>query len=191
GERSLVPETVSLATGVLRNQGAAARDNAMVWVNSSGRVAVNVTSTRADGGSQFQSFNYAPADVDSIVFHGGAGDDVFTDHTGLFTTAYGEGDDDALYGGHGLDVLDGGAGNDTPTANCQSVLYGRGGDDTFRIQADIDVGQVTVVEYNGEGSDTLDFSPTCRGVTANLGIFGAAQAVSPTASMTLAGYPQA
>ena len=56
--------------------------------------------------------------------------------------------DDTLYGDDGDNVFNGGLGNDT--------LSGRDGDDTYRFENDF--GTDIVIELDGEGDDTMDFS---------------------------------
>ena len=63
--------------------------------------------------------SFAASEVQSILFNGRAGNDVFINSTGLRSVAAGGAGDDTLVGGSGDDVLIGEGGND--------LLYGRGG----------------------------------------------------------------
>ncbi|MCC6233547.1 MAG: hypothetical protein IT580_12930, partial [Verrucomicrobiales bacterium] len=75
----------------------------------------------------------------------------------------GAGGADTLIGTAQFDILVGGEGDDR--------LEGRGGDDTYRFDADSSLGTDTVVESAGGGTDRLDFSQTTAfGVTVNLGL---------------------
>ncbi len=70
-------------------------------------------------GVETREFN--TADFDYILFKGRFGDDLFSNATDVVTQAFGDGDNDSLYGGNGDDVIEGGAGDDR--------LYGRRGHD--------------------------------------------------------------
>ncbi len=70
-------------------------------------------------------------------------------------TINGMGDNDTLYGMGGRDTLNGGTGDD--------VMYGGTGDDTYKVGSALD----TVVEYAGEGLDTVE-STVSYALTANV-----------------------
>ncbi|MEZ5303792.1 MAG: SdrD B-like domain-containing protein [Verrucomicrobiales bacterium] len=73
----------------------------------------------------------------------------------LFTgdsTVFGLGGDDTIVTGIGNDTIDGGSGN--------NLLRGSKGDDTYVYDVDALIGKDTIVEINGEGTDTIDFSAT-------------------------------
>jgi hypothetical protein len=107
-----------------------------------------ITGTSGDDGASvgiysqdpsfvFVTFNatskFVPrADFTRIELQGLAGNDTFTNSTGMPCTADGGAGNDTLRGGYGRDVLIGGPGND--------ALYGGGGDDTL---------------YGGPGNDWL------------------------------------
>jgi hypothetical protein len=160
--------TITLSGGILTILGTSAADVATVQINSNNTLTPyddSVVATRTSGGqTETQSFalwhtflglNGQPPihvqQVKGIVFHGGAGNDVFWNHTGIPATAFGDdgndslhagsgGDtlyggtgDDNLFGGAGKDVLDGGAGNDVLVSIGGGVdqLYGGTGTDNF------------------------------------------------------------
>src|SRR5262249_45942011 len=124
------------------------------------------------------------------------GDDTFNNWGTVPAVAYGEAGNDHLRGGRTYDLLDGGEGDDTLVLrSTQGFLRGGVGNDTH--QRDHAPGSVTVVEFTGAGTDTLDFSPTpdnvypsTLGVTVNLGTFGT-RTVNSNLQLVLAGSPQA
>src|SRR4051812_38788692 len=61
--------------------------------------------------------------VHQVVYHGGGGDDVFTDPANIPSTASGDAGNDTLQGGNAVDALLGGDGYD--------FLYGGGGNDAL------------------------------------------------------------
>jgi uncharacterized protein YkwD len=93
-----------LSAGVLTIRGTARADRVTVNALAGGAVRV-----RASGGFS-EAANYAG--VNRIVFVGGAGRDVFTNHTSIASRAVGGPDDDVLIGGAGNDTLLGGGGFD-------------------------------------------------------------------------------
>lgn len=83
----------------------------------------------------------------------GDGDDVLDGINSTISMVVNGGDgNDTLIGGFGDDILTGGRGDDS--------LAGGPGDDTYVFDADDFIGFDTIIENAGEGSDTLDFSPT-------------------------------
>ena len=83
----------------------------------------------------------------------GDGDDVLHGTNGTIRMIVdGEDGNDSLIGGAANDQLTGGFGEDS--------LAGGPGDDTYVFDADDFLGADTIAENPGEGSDTLDFSPT-------------------------------
>lgn len=83
----------------------------------------------------------------------GDGDDVLNGTNGTIRMIVdGEDGNDSLIGGAANDQLTGGFGDDS--------LAGGPGDDTYVFDADDFLGADTISENPGEGSDTLDFSPT-------------------------------
>ncbi|WP_197531720.1 G8 domain-containing protein [Posidoniimonas corsicana] len=104
--------------------------------DSLGRIQVDYTSATGD-----QTMVFPSGVITAIVFYGGAGNDVFANHTGLPTLAYGGAGHDHLVGGSGSDHLIGGDGVDR--------LWGSGGDDRLEGQAGGDH------LYGGDGVDSL------------------------------------
>lgn len=83
------------------------------------------------------------ADDDTI--HGGGGDD-YVGSLGGNDELFGDEGNDTVSGGIGNDTLDGGTGYD--------VMYGGAGNDTYYVDMKSD----TVIEYRGEGIDTVHSS---------------------------------
>ncbi|QNQ10072.1 beta strand repeat-containing protein [Sphingomonas alpina] len=84
---------------------------------------------------------------------GGAGDDTII--SGRFGTSFGMGGNDTLIGRDGYDVLNGGDGNDRLDGHSGGdQLIGGKGDDYFIIDESSD----TVLEYDGQGNDTVESS---------------------------------
>ena len=91
---------------------------------------------------------------------GGGGNDSLTGEAGN-DILRGGADNDAMNGGSGNDTLSGDGGTDT--------LTGGANDDTYLFDVDFILGTEVIVENPGEGTDTLDFSPTSTvGVSFNL-----------------------
>ena len=82
----------------------------------------------------------------------------------------------SILGGSGNDTIEGMAGNDT--------MFGQTGDDVYLFDADTGLGSDFVVEFFGEGSDTLDYTFTALGVSVNIGVT-VAQTVNANQSLTL------
>ncbi len=124
------------AGGVLIIHGTPGNDTATVGLDGTTAnqldVAFNGTET---------TFDLTKVTVKKIIFQGGAGDDSFTNSTGIRTLAQGGAGDDTLIGGSGNDTLIGGAGND--------ALQGGEGNDQENGQAGNDT------ESGGAGNDTL------------------------------------
>jgi Ca2+-binding RTX toxin-like protein len=185
------PVGISFAAGTLTIDGVDLADAAHVWV-AAGQVhaALSHTAyhTMPDGQTQKLTINdpeqvFGLAQVKHIEFFGHAGNDSFTNDTGIAATAYGGDGADFLIGGGGNDLLIGGGGDD--------ALEGRGGDDdlrggtgddvytfrsTFRRSAGPALGADLVTEAADADTDTLDFSGLAGGVSVNLAST-AAQAV--------------
>lgn len=92
---------------------------------------------------------------------GGNASDVLTGNTRA-NHIEGNGGNDTINAGLGDDTLVGGAGND--------LLAGGTGDDTFVFDADGLLGDDTLVELGGAGTDLLDFSDSSTGVSINLNL---------------------
>ena len=130
----------NVSTGVLTLEGTSRNDTASVGLTLQGlRVQLNQTITaRATRG------------VKEIVFIGDAGDDQFTNSTGITSTVNGGDGNDTLRGGSGADFLIGGFGQDT--------LHGNGGHDTLWGSGGSDVllgGDGDDVLFGHGGNDTL------------------------------------
>lgn len=155
-----------------------------------------ITGTSGDDGASvgiysqdpsfvFVTFNatskFVPrADFTRIEFRGLAGDDTFTNSTGIPCTADGGAGNDTLRGGYGRDVLIGGPGNDALYGGGDDDtlyggpgndwLYGEGGNDTL-----VTVGGGRDFLYGGDGLDSLwaDTSDMIKDASAaeNLGAY--------------------
>ncbi|MEM7457023.1 MAG: calcium-binding protein [Planctomycetota bacterium] len=99
----------------------------------------NQLDVTADGGA---SASYGLSQVQSIVFSGGSGDDIFLNNSSIGSTAYGHSGNDQLTGGSASDLLLGGSGNDT--------ISGNEGNDTLRGHDGNDL------LYGGEGDDIVE-----------------------------------
>ena len=108
---------------------------------------------------------------------GGNASDILTGNTRP-NILIGNGGNDILTAGLGNDTLVGGAGNDT--------LAGETGDDTYRFDADQVLGDDTLVELGGAGTDWIDFSETSADVALNLTLPGL-QVVNATLRIQLNG----
>jgi hypothetical protein len=133
-DRRLLAAGISFSAGVVTITGTDAADTAVV-VQRHGQLVVTVSG----GVSATQTFK--KGDVKQIVFDGGAGNDVFINHSSVRALALGGDGDDVLVGGTGKDVLIGGAGND--------VLIGRAGND--RLEGDDGNDEL----HGGAGDDLL------------------------------------
>lgn len=101
------------------------------------------------------SHTFPAADVTSIRFLGGSGNDSFKNSTALPCVAYGGLGDDKLTGGAGSDVLYGGGGADTLNGGAgPDTLFGGPGNDVLNGEAGEDL-LVTV----GGGADVLTGGP--------------------------------
>ncbi|MGQ0637556.1 MAG: S8 family serine peptidase [Planctomycetaceae bacterium] len=91
-----------------------------------------------------------------------------------------------LGGGYGNDFLSGGAGNDILTGGAgNDQLVGGAGDDKYLFNSNVALGNDTVVEVAGGGTDLFDFSQTTTlGVTINLGLT-TAQTVNANLTLNL------
>src|SRR4051812_40893061 len=126
------PVGISLSpAGVLSFGGTDIDDAARVWVVD-GQVRASMSHTAyktINGQTMPLTINdpeqtFAPTQVKSIEFLGGAGNDWFENDTGIKSSAWGGAGADHLAGGGGNDLLVGNGGDDT--------LEGRGGDDDLR-----------------------------------------------------------
>ena len=119
--RRLMAGSIELNGGVLEIEGTSGDDGVEITYLISGGI---LTKVNLYSGGQTQTQYYLPWQINSIVFHGGDGDDYFRNDTDARCTAYGEFGNDTLGGGLGNDVLDGGFGDDQ--------IWGRNGNDTLR-----------------------------------------------------------
>ncbi len=124
---------IVLANGVLTITGGTANDVASVSLGATRGTIV------AKRGSFTETFSTGL--VTKIIFYGNAGDDAFTNTTGIPCEAYGGDGNDALNGGSDADFLVGGYGQDT--------LRGYGGDDVVWGSGGHDM------IYGGDGQDHL------------------------------------
>ncbi len=98
--------------------------------------------------------NFAIADVNSVLFFGNDGNDVFSNNTAITSTAYGNAGNDQFFGGPGVDISWGGTGLDSfSSSGGNDYAYGEGGDDTFTINAGDTIGSLFV--NFGTGNNTL------------------------------------
>jgi Ca2+-binding RTX toxin-like protein len=114
-----------------------------------------------------QNFNFGGPAIDNVI--GGQGNDRIIGNS-LTNRFNGSTGDDSLDGGGGNDVLEGEGGNDVLAGGVgNDYLYGGAGNDRFIIDADVDSGIDTIIEYAVEGIDTIDFSNTStRDIALNL-----------------------
>lgn len=103
--------------------------------------------------------NFAAAQVTSLDFDGGAGNDTLRNSTGLKTRAFGGSGDDRLEGGSGVDHLIGADGNDVLVGNGgNDLLEGGNGRDLLEGSADNDAlygyGETDNL-FGGPGIDNL------------------------------------
>jgi uncharacterized repeat protein (TIGR02059 family) len=118
-----------------------------VEVNNVGFIALRGSAELYGGiGSQFITADAASQRIvmgaDDDTIYGGGGDDYVGSLDGN-DSLYGDEGNDTVSGGLGNDLLDGGPGYD--------VTYGGAGNDTYYV----DMRSDTVVEYRGEGIDTV------------------------------------
>jgi Ca2+-binding RTX toxin-like protein len=124
------------------------------------------TVERVVGGSLHDSLT---GGIGNEYLFGGTGNDSLFGGAGNDVLSGNDGDDylyedlgaDSLIGGLGNDVLHGGLGNDT--------LRGGADNDRYIIDADIDAGSDTIVEFATGGIDTINFSATTtKAIAINL-----------------------
>ncbi len=132
-QRCLLAASVALhGNGVLTIVGTAANDTARVFRQGDGAAERIVVVVQTAGGATIQR-SFAEAQVERIVFAGGAGNDVFINQTNKLAIAAGGVGDDVLVGGRGRDFLFGGDGNDIEFGgDGDDVIEGRAGDDFMR-----------------------------------------------------------
>lgn len=124
------------ATDLVSIYGTYAADNATIAYDGAGRLKC----VSWDANSSNQKIISDP--VAEIRFFGGEGNDWVRNDTALRLNAYGQGGNDQLIGGFGLDLLDGGPGHD--------AFWGReGGDQLFGGQGDDQL-------IAGNGNDWID-----------------------------------
>lgn len=100
---------------------------------------------------------FSSADVSTILFIGGAGDDVFINQSNVPAIALGGDGNDILLGGAGNDVLLGGAGNDILLGGAgNDILLGEDGNDALGGDDGNDIlfgGAGTDIVAGGAGTD--------------------------------------
>ncbi|WP_201863684.1 SwmB domain-containing protein [Microvirga soli] len=121
-----------------------------VQVNDIGFIALKGSAEIYGGnGAQFIVADNASQRIvmgaDDDTIHGGGGDDYVGSLAGN-DELHGDEGNDTVSGGIGNDTLDGGTGID--------IMYGGAGNDTYYV----DMRSDTVVEYRGEGTDTVQSS---------------------------------
>ncbi len=161
------PDTIELeGGGKLTITGTNVRD--VVRVESFASPAGGVVRVTMKHGSTQNVRSFPTADVSSIRFFGGDGNDYFQNDTALNVAAYGEAGNDVLKGGSGRNYLYGGDDNDMLFGGLQrdllfgesgnDILFGRGGNDVLHggLDQDILIGGAGRDELRGgDGNDTL------------------------------------
>lgn len=116
-------------------EGSAGRDQVVVFFDQTNG---NKLTVRVTG----QADTVINSSINSIVFNGNAGNDVFINTTNIAATASGGTGNDVLSSGAGDDVLRGGAGNDILFGNAgKDQLFGNSGNDRI---------------FGGAGDDTIN-----------------------------------
>jgi Ca2+-binding RTX toxin-like protein len=116
--------------------------------------------------------SYAAADVTQFRLRGAGGDDDFTSGANNNTMSIPL----AIWGGAGLDTIEGGDGNDS--------LFGGAGDDRYIFLPSENTESDTIEELVGGGQDTLDFAAIPSSVNLHLGV-NTSQAVHTNRNLTL------
>lgn len=99
----------------------------------------------------FSSQSFAASTVSKVTFIGFAGNDNFTNSTGVESLMLGHGGNDILNGGSGVDVANGGSGNDQIFGGAgEDRLIGSNGDDF------LDGGDGNDRIFGGEGVNTIN-----------------------------------
>ncbi len=131
-EKKLLAADISLsAEGELQILGSDQNDSVIVQ-QSSDAIQISINGERV---------SFDNADVSSLYFEGGEGNDTFVNRTSLDSLAYGNRGQDRLVGGPGVDEFHGGPDDDR--------LYGSGGNDSLHG----DYGDDRI--YGGEGDDSI------------------------------------
>ncbi len=120
---------------------------------------VNSTTLRATLNG-FPDQTFAASTVSKVTFIGFAGDDSFSNLTGVTSLILGNEGNDILNGGTGIDVINGGSGNDQVFGGTgPDRLYGGDGDDLIYGGAGNDkmFGGEGLNEMHGESGDDLMF----------------------------------
>ncbi|MDZ4657792.1 MAG: G8 domain-containing protein [Bythopirellula sp.] len=142
---SVNPSQVTLSASKLTIYGSDAYDVVQITEDTPGVITLYWES---EGDELTQ--NYAKASVPSIQFYGRNGDDQFFNATSIPSKALGEGGNDILSGGLGIDDFDGGDGNDSLSGGGgNDILRGGLGDDVLQGDAGVDT------LYGGDGNDQL------------------------------------
>jgi Ca2+-binding RTX toxin-like protein len=181
---------ISLQAGDLVIQGGTSDDTATVNLVRSANLAVkptlNVTLTTTSSATYAgqadintplyfpgvkttyqQSFD--PAQVTQIIFFGDAGNDSFTNNSGVACSAYGMGSD-SFVGGTGTNFLQGGTGSNVFEGGGNTTIVPGAGDNRFVFAAS-DLGSVAINSAGAGGQNVLDFSKFGpSGITVDLGL---------------------
>jgi len=118
--------------------------------NDTGRVVESSTTTLRAELTGVTSQTFDRADVSRVIFIGNGGNDTFTNATSIDSNLLGNAGNDTLIGGSGVDVINGGVGNDILTGN-EGVdrLVGFDGDDIIRA------GNGDDIIIGGDGANQL------------------------------------
>lgn len=166
-DRRLMAVNILLTkAGIVKLNGNSDNDYVVVSIDKKGttstaddRLTVKVTSSNA-GGSASTSKSYKLSSVESIEFHGNAGNDTFKNYTSIKSLAYGGSGNDALLGGNNADKIYGGEGNDYVDGRLgNDKIYGDAGNDILAGDKGDDLihaGLGNDYLYGGDGRDSLD-----------------------------------
>jgi RTX calcium-binding nonapeptide repeat (4 copies)/Peptidase_C39 like family len=189
------PVGISLsAFGTLSIVGTDRNETGHVWV-ADGQVHARLSHSEShtvQGVTTTVTFTdvdktFDPAQVKHIDFFGRAGNDLFTNDTGIASSAWGGAGDDFLTGGTGNDLLAGNTGDDTLEGRAgNDSLAGGSGDDTYVFApSPTGLGADLITEAANADTDTLDFSALAEGVTVRLGWTTPQAVIGPYLKLTL------
>ncbi|HEY4232082.1 MAG TPA: G8 domain-containing protein, partial [Lacipirellulaceae bacterium] len=151
---SVSPITFNASVSQIVINGSSAADQVVVSSPTANTIHVHFTS-----GTDIFDSDFQKADVTSITFGGGDGNDRFENQTDISSYVLGGAGDDVLIGGSGSDTIYGGDGNDTIYGgDGNDNLYGEGGSDVIYGGAGDDMLLGDVGDdrlYGGDGNDTL------------------------------------
>jgi Ca2+-binding RTX toxin-like protein len=176
--RQLLSASAVISNSVLVIQGTDANELISVApvVGSTSVVEVKISvidpTTFATIGSPTLDKKFDIGKVTKIQMSGLGGVDVLINNTAIQSEQF---------GGKGNDILAGGGANDT--------LRGEAGDDRYAFPTAnfTNLGSDTVIENDGDGTDTLDFSAIGTNVKLDMAINAVAQNVASNLTLTLKG----